>query len=503
MKPTEDETMSGIVDLYGNPYRQQHTTTNSSGVRRRVPILASLRNERLQSLLSEGWRSLSGSGTPLYLISQEMMVVMSYWMYFTNDIIGGMIEKKTDIIVGNGFDFQSTDEQVAAEIERFWKKDKVNNFPWNQDIYVSELSIFGELCFTLFVNEYSGKVRVSTVDPYDIDCTITDPLNRNLVIGVKLKSTGSDDQILTNIIDPFEPDEETFSQKALEMRQQFTVDGEQIFCMFFPVNRRFVDHGTYGVSMRGTPDLLASFDPAMDAEEVLFSMRRRADMASRILWDVTYEGASQDDIDTFNEETPLPDEYTINAHNERIKWAMISPDLKASEHETQYRLIRNHTISGKGAGMPPTWFGDGTDANRASAQEMPFPTIKGLSRRQWKVLASFSDLISYQLYHKKLEPDFESVAPTISEKDFERLSNVLTKLTSSLVTAEDREWLTKEEARQIYRTSIEDFGTELGEYEEPPEDEQRMTEDYQHYNELRKGTNPEKENEEEGENDAP
>lgn len=492
--------MSGIVDLYGKPYRHQDHTTKSTGVKRR--LVASVREERLRALFS-GFRSVSAH-TPLYLMPQDHLIILSYWMYFTNDIIGGMIEKKTDIIIGDGFSYKPKDSKIYKAIEYYWDH-PTNDIDWNQDIWSSEISVFGEYLASIIRNPYSDNIQLYVREPFEIERTITDPMNRKQVIGVKLKADFTDPQILRTIYDPRYPEEEIFSKEAREMRETFTTIDGPMDCVYFAFNPRVVDDGDrdYGPCLRGTPDLLASFDPASDAEEVLFSMRRRADVASRILWDVTYEGASKNDIQDFNDETPLPDEYTINTHNERIRWQMISPDLKASEHETQFRLIRNHTISGKGGGMPPTWFGDGTDANRASAKEMPFPTIKGLKRRQRKIMRILYLPLCLQLDAKNLpytKEDVGLVSPTIDEEDLEQLANAFARLTSTITIGEDRTYITTDEARQSYRNSLQKTsGIEFGEYEEPPEDEQRVTEDYKRLQGL--PISKDKEGEEEGEED--
>lgn len=478
--------MAAIVDVHGKPYKNQHSkATHNSQVKRR--LVASLREDRLRELFT-GFRSVSAH-TPLYLMPQDHLVILSYWMYFTNDIIGGMIEKKTDIIVGDGFSYKAPNSKVYKAVEYFWEH-PVNDVDWNQDIWTSEASVFGEICFSLIRNPYTDNIQLYAREPFQIERTITDPQNRRMVIGVKLKSDSTKPQIMRTVYDPRYPETELFGEEAREMRESFTTDDGPMECCYFAFTPRLVDDGNteYGPNLRGTPDLLASFDPASDAEEVLFSMCRRADVASRILWDVTYEGAGEEEIAEFNENTPLPDEYTINTHNERIKWQMISPDLKASEHETEFRVIRNHAISGKGSSMPPTWFGDATDANRASAQEMPFVALRNFKRRQWKMMRIIRLPIRLQLAAKKLpysKEDFGLIVPTISEKDLEKLAKAFAQMTATLAVGEDRQYITQEEARQAYRSSLEETtGSELGEYQEPPEEEQRVTEDYKKLQEL-------------------
>ncbi len=479
--------MARILTADGSPYiagrnkKKAGSPKTDGSFRRRV--VASFRDERLSSMLDNdmaAWRGLNGS--PLLLPRQDYLLTLSYWLYYTNNLIGGMIEKSTDVICGKGFDYKTENPELQKRLDRFWKRDRLNNFAWLQDVYTAWLRVFGECCFTFFTRP-DGSVRVGFVEPYNIDRTYTDPGNPFIVTGVRLKSTFDAKQpILTTVLDPTQPEEALFDTATRAQRAAFkqTID-KHVECVYFPLNPRILSADDDNPNLRGTPPLLASFDPAVDAEDVLYSMRRRADMASRILWDVTLEGADDDDIEAFLEDNDVPDEYTVNAHNERVSWQLNAPDLKASEHETQHRIVRNYAIGGKGPGMPPTWFGDGTDANRASAQELPFTTVLGLERQQDKQAAIFRSLLEYQAVQAGFDPDeFDMVLPTISKKDMKEMSTTMRELTAALTVAEDRQWLTTEEARRVYRENLEDLGTELGEYQEPQQTEgdDYVTEDY-------------------------
>ena len=475
-----------IYDANGEAFT---TRTRQPGAYQAQRLLASVRSNDF----NDGWRRMGGH--PLLALNQDEILLRAYTAYMLSPLGGGMIEKPVDILIGNGFDFKSENGAVEDALRRFWEH-PVNNFPWNQDRRAAELAVFGEQCYSLHVNRYTKDVQLGYIHPYAIERTIVDPENSEVVIGVKLKGDGSGAQILKNVLSPDYPDEELYSKAALKLRKGFTTKHGPAECMFFAINERTIVNGdgydTYGPSLRGTSDLLPALDWIFASDDFLSSMLERADLASRILWDVTYDGASQQDIDNYNAATPIPDKHTINTHNEKITWNMITPDLKASEHETGFRMIRNFTISGKGGGFPGHWFGDGGDVNRATAGEMFFPTIKHLVRRQWKLMEMFRRLMSYQLVQKHLPTDFEMIAPTISEKDMERVTKAITQLTSNLVIAEDRGWLSGEEARAVFRTAMEDLGTELADDEPEPSEEDlgessssRVTKDYENADERR------------------
>lgn len=456
-----------IYDAYGKKTQSNRQAAAYKSRR----LLASVREKEFR----EGWRDLGGH--PLIWLSQDEIIRRAYTAYMLSPLGGGLIEKPTDIIIGKGFDFKADNKRIKAELKRFWTH-PVNNFPWNQDRRVAELALFGEQCFSVKVHPNTKDALTAPIHPYAIERTIVDPDFQDIVSGVKLKSSGKDIIYKTVVPDGY-GEEDIFSKQGRKQRKKFKA-GE---CFFFAINERTVvagEYDEYGPSLRGTSDLLPALDWIFASDDFLSAMLERADVAARILYDVTCEGMGQHEIDDFLENTSIPDKHTINAHNERIKWQLQAPDLRASEHETGFRLVRNFTISGKGGGFPGHWFGDGGDVNRATAAEMYFPTLKRLDRRQWKVMEMFRQLLAFQLAQKRLPFDeFEMIAPTIAEKDHEKLTAVLSKLSSALVVAEDRQWLTCEEARDTFRSGIKDLGMELGEYEEPEPENKRMTEDYE------------------------
>jgi len=453
--------------------------------RNRTRLLASLRDDRLRQLADELRTDEGMLSSPVFLMPQLKMQVLSHLLFYTSGIGGGIVEKMTDIIIGNGFGFESKHPEVQAAIEEFWK-DPIHSFIDNEDLHAAFLAVYGELCFTHAIKPSSKRLRLGFVEGWQIERTITCPENRRYVIGVKLRT--SDEQILTTALPPGYTERDLFGPSTRKLRSSFSTRSGKVYCSYFAVNPRMIDDGgeLWGPQWRGTPDLFPLIDTIGDAEEILKSAVERADLASRIVWDVNMPGASQDEVNDFVANTPLPDKYTINGHNDKAQWSILSPDLKASEHDTQYKMVRNAGISGKGAGLPPTYFGDGGDVNLASAKELPFATIKRMTRRQSKIGGIFKTLIEQQLSLKGLPADdVQAVMPTISEKDMELFSKILESYSRSLIVGEERRWLSPQEARRVYRGNLEDMGYELdedapqmSEAESGQSSPERVTEDY-------------------------
>lgn len=448
-------------------------------------LLASAREQDFR----EGYRDLGGH--PLLWIPQDDLIRRAYWAYMASPLGGGMIDKATNVIVGKGFAFHADAPQIQDELDRFWDH-PYHDFAWHQDRHVAELALFGEKCFTLAMNPYSQDVTVAEVHPYAIERTIVDKQNSALVAGVKLKSTSRTPQILKTAVPAGFQEEDLFCEATRDLRQTFHVDGEAQECMFFAINERTVvqsdGYDEYGPDLRGTTDLVAALDWIFAVDDFLTSMIKRAAIASKLIYDVACEDMDEAAIKKYIENTKIPTEYTVNAHSNKLQWSFLTPDLKASEHETSFRMIRNFAISGKGGGYPGHWFGDGGEVNRSTAAEMYFPTIMQMERRQWKMSRIFRRLVAYQLERKGLpfsRNDIGVEVSKIQDTEHQQQLQLLKDIANALIVGEDRAWASQDEARLAFRaalkTLMKDLGHDLQEQAIPTPDEsgaQYVSEDY-------------------------
>lgn len=415
----------------------------------------------------DGFRSVGDSA--LLTLNTESLFLRSNTMYFLHPLVGRIIDIITDFILGDGLQFFSKDPSVADICEECWTH-PINNFSMKEDILTRDHFIFGEKFFTAYVDDRSKDVQFGTLHPFSVQRTHTDPTNPNVVTGVELKSPNND--IFTTCIDPLEPDTKFFSKAAVEQRQGFKVtdpitgNRDQRFVFFYPLNQQqiFFDNTMFqDSSVRGTPELTALFDPLLSADSILTSMVERADAATRILWDVTYTGASKAMCQQYANETPIPDKYTILVHNERIKWSKVDAAQGASEMVELYRALRNYALSGRGCGFPEHWFTEGGATNLATARKMEIAPLKRLRRRQRYTLEMYRRLLQFQVAMKGYDPrEVKMVGSTMSQAELHEMALALQQITDSLVKAEAQTWITKEEAAAMYRGTVKDFpGSEV------------------------------------------
>ncbi len=393
----------------------------------------------------EGFRPISQqSERDLTPMTQERMIEVAYWLIETNPMARAIVAKFRDFLAGEGIGWAAKDEKVDQIIQKFWY-DPVNKFEQKLPQKIRQLFAFGEQCYPAFTSEFAGQVRRGYVDPASIKEVVADPENCEIKIGVILKNRGNKKGKRYKII--HDSDEELASQAGQALRDTYT-DGE---CFYFTVN---------GVSnaTRGRSELLATADSLDGYEQFLFD---RIDLRRLIfpIWDTKIEGKSEDEIKAIAQNMPAPRPGNEFVHNERITRTAVAPDMKADDATSDARLLKNHILAGHG--LPPTWFAESGDVNRAAAGELDTATLKALTMAQLIVKDMIREMLRFQIRMKiaanELDPvltlkdgskikavdAFIVATPEISTKDMTKLAASLQQITTSLMVAEQQQWVTK------------------------------------------------------------
>ncbi len=427
----------------------------------------------------EGFRRLTGFNTRMLPVTtQERMLQICYWLWKTNPLANWLIEIVKDFVVSEGLPFSSQNEDVMQVIKDFWE-DPINQMDIYLEKYVRELGIYGEQCWPVYVGAQTGKVKLGYVDPANLRGVETDPLNVKIKIGVVLKSMANSDGKKYKII--LDPEVEAFlSPEAQGLRKNVFTDGE---CFYFSINNVTNEP-------RGTSDLFVISDHLDGYEQFIFDYIDRWPMLNSFIWDVTLDGADENAIRKFLEANPIPKPGSVRAHNEKVKWAEISPNLQAAGAEEGSRVIRNHILGSRG--IPEFWFGGGGKVNRSTAAEMGLPAFKMISARQKTVKHILQQVFRYVIrmaldaaYLRVPEVEaykFDIHAPEIDQADISKLTAGLQSLSVALTAAQVNNWIDEETGRKIFAFAMKFIG-----YEYDPADiadkinEQKGKEGYEDY----------------------
>jgi len=393
------------------------------------------------------WRPLTTTNVKyLTPMDQYKMHKICYYLYDKNGIGHRIIERYKDFVVGDGITYDIDDTEVREVIDEHWS---INDWDLYQYQMIAELSLYGEQIYPTFVNDISGRVKLGYLDPEQVTNVLTDIENvkkRTEVIYVARDETDQKGKKIINLDEDLKS--ETYGYLVGET-------------FFFAINN-------VTNQPRGRSDLFPLADSIDAYENFLFNRAERADILTRIIYDLELQGKTQAQIDEILEEFSIPRANEVFGHNEKTKLNITVPELGSDDASGEAKLLFNHILGG--AGFPPHWFAGGEGLTRATAVAMDLPTKKQLKTRQryfrWILSFIFRYAIHQAILKKKLTKDKKNVKikfnlPKIEEKELAVVATALVNITNSLVIATEEGWVTSSTAKKVYAYTLSNVGVEI------------------------------------------
>ncbi len=401
-------------------------------------------------------------------IDYDKVLEIVWTLYQSNPVAKRALEIKAGYIVGDGVKLQVEDADLRGIIERFWL---TNDLDLRLEKFATQLSLWGEQIFPVFVRQADGRVRLGYIDPGDVQEIVCHPDNAMERWAVIVRAHTVGDQVRVYRVvreDDDAVDEDgkvksarypgqlvTHEQANLESWESELLDEHGLesysgSCFLFQVNN-------VANQPRGFSDLLQVADWLDQLDETLFALADREQMAGYFSWDVTLEGAGPSEIKTRAAElrANAPKKGSVNVHNEKESWQFNFPDLKQVGSIETAKMLLAFILGG--LGLPMHWYGYGDETNRATAQAQGDPTWKTLKRRQSYV----RHLILFMLRFvrdqaaiagawqpKRDENDqpldkIVAVMPEMTVKDVTAITGAMINMTSSLMIAVEQGLMTR------------------------------------------------------------
>ncbi len=405
------------------------------------------------------WRKLTGSSKrDLTSLTQSRMQELALYLWESNLLANRLVELPLAYLLAEGVKLTAEDEIVQEWLDQFWA-DPINQMDLKLTKKCRELSLFGEQCYPVFVNEFTGRVRLGYLDPSLIETVVTDPDNGEQAIGIVTKKNSKGEARRYKVI-VNGPEEELFTQRTRSIRETFTT-GE---CFFFAVND--LSNGK-----RGRSDLLAQIDWLDAYDQFLFGELERQHNLRAFIWDVTLKGATPEEVVKRSKEITAPKPGSVRVHNDSETWTTETPEFKSADSAETAKTLRNHSLGG--ATIPEHWFGGASDVNRSTGDSMGEPTFKMFIMRQTFIGYMLVTMGQYVIRRRELaesrrEPDLfdpiykiKAQFPEMVARDTTKYASALTQVASALTIVLDRGILSEETAVRMLENISGRLGVEF------------------------------------------
>ena len=365
------------------------------------------------------------------------MLEVALLLYQTNAIAHRYIEMQKDFVIGDGVKIVAPDPNVQKALDAFWFHPK-NEMEERLPKLCTELSIYGEILLTFFVEKNTNILRLSYISPDWIDSVVRDPNDVSHYTKVILKQDDRDGGGITS------------GNPEVNLLHYDEDDGMLVGDGIYQAIN------TVSSNTRGISDLFPLGDSIANLEEFMFNMIERGRHMSSWFYDITIQGSNEKQQREFLRKLlydPIrPGAYQI--HNEKITMETKSVDLKAEETAKTYEALFGHIVTG--LGIPPHWTGLVSQMGRAGAEPMQEPAYKKLISRQNILRRFIRKILNYQLDYlirngvldRNVDKTFGIEMPKIAVRDFQRIGGVVNRIADAIIDAFEAGLYTNVEAKE-------------------------------------------------------
>jgi|TARA_Y100000310_G_scaffold150911_1_gene150409 hypothetical protein len=362
----------------------------------------------------------------------------AFYLYKTNPLARRIINLAVDYVVGDEVTILADDPDTQRVIDRFWDDPAMRwrrrfpeGFRW--------LLVFGEQLRPVFKGS-AGRVRLGYIDPNSINAVNLDADNAEVVQSISVRETaGIGGQ----------------TYKAVRWHDDMQRrDGEAVYWAY----------GRPPNASRGTSFLLAELDWLAALDTFMLSTVDRVQLQNFLVYDVLVRGANAKQLKEFLRKLPKTRPGMIRAHNERVEWKVLKPELEGADTQQISRVLKGYI--GLGAGIPPHWLSEPGDSNRATASDASVPVVKGFKALQGWARGHVEEMIEFVLDEgaaagligEASDRSFDVMLPTIWAADTDRVSAALQSLALSLGEAVAQGWIPQRKAGAVFNLVLGQLG---------------------------------------------
>jgi len=392
----------------------------------------------------EGWRSVRGAaGFVERDVSDDKRITLlqeCFAAYVGNPIAKRYIDLHLAFIIGSGMTISSDHEGTQKILSKHWD-DFDNDWETKQFKRLTDFLLFGELIIPVFVGAY-GHVKLGYIDPTYISEIKVDEHNPEIVREIEVYTTTPEKRKSLRVIN---------INENINSASYGLLDGDVFFFTL----------GGMTSSRRGFPLLLPLIEWLDSFDDFMFTRAERARLANNILWNVQYEGADEKKLREIADRIRPPQANSIRFTNEKAKWSLITPDLKASDAMNDANMFLSQAVGG----LSPLFFGRGESINQATAKVLNQPSYKILHMLQCSWSQIVRKIMTFQIHqsykHNVIDINnapFQLNLPDVSLRDYGHLANSMLQVASAIEKMKDLGVMDDGEAKKVLNNFLKDAG---------------------------------------------
>jgi hypothetical protein len=379
-------------------------------------------------------------------------VQTSYTLFYRDPLASRIFKMPIEATQNAGVRITADDPAMQKYVNYLWTDPLCGFEPLFWQLQ-RDFLITGELNLPVAFNVITGKVDLAYIDPMNIQEVYIDEGNilRPLAVRILAPPNYTNTKVYYSIITttPFE-----------------TLAGEMFrFTLGKPVNAK-----------RGIPGALVIIDWLEATNRALYSEAERWEKLRAFIWSVTLDDMKDKEIKAWVKENFPPGTdiapSSVQAHNQKVKWEAVTPDLKAQESNTINRMLRTHTLGGVGMADWLFGFSENYGQNIPKEQLLPvswnFGTMQKTQREQltyfftWAIQsAQEAHVVFAGVDLATISGKFKVESNPIFPRDEIQMASILNQTSSALIALIESEVISRKTSRRVVAHGLENFGIEV------------------------------------------
>ena len=412
------------------------------------------------------FRKLSSSKRDLTPWGYEQAVNMSHYLYQKNPIGRRFIDLPVHYCVGTDFDMKikvfkinlktgEREDTKRTDVQNLWDEfytDPINRLDRDKQLFIASYYVNGELLIPVVVNPI-GKVRIGYIDPSHVDEIKYKNENTRLPETIWVKGEYAFDKKSYKVIN-------------YDLDIKSPTYGKMVGEIFY-----FKANTLLGLR-RGYPELIESADWLDGLDQFLWNNLEGSVYRNSFFLQEIREGISEEQLKNLPIE-PIPPSGIKKITNEKVKYNMINPDLKAHDVTELLKMYRQMIVAGKG--YPSHWFDAGESTNRATAYAQAEPAIVTLKAKQDQIKYIFKDIARFVIDQaiiagriklidnedEKEVIDMQVSMAALDKKEIETLAGTFNQTIQALMVAVDNNWVSEDNAKRLVDNILTQMGVEV------------------------------------------
>jgi len=316
---------------------------------------------------------------------------------FPVDLCVRMTVGEKPTVTANKLESDNSDEaakalRLQAVLDRFWNHE-LNRMSELLPQIQEDAVKFGELIPFYRRDPAKGNLYLSFIPVDNVVEWVYDDITRRQVKAIKIR-TAKGEEVVLNMIEV----DAAGLQPALKPEVYGMASGRTVGRLVGDISYWALNRGIS--QQRGHGDFIRAIKPANDIVKLTTSITDRTQINNLVVSEIIFPpNTQQSEINEML--TPGNPKYInppnardrvsrLFGHTENIKFNFVTTSIPASENETTINILKGNYLTA--VGMPQHWvFGQGENANKASAQEMADPVFGYLQSRQTAIVGWASE----------------------------------------------------------------------------------------------------------------